>query len=69
MQRVKSIREHELIGISVETNSMDDGLGHCIKPGGAAVDAAAAILAETATLIAGNEDDLDESNSLFTKGV
>ena len=33
------------------------------------MDAAAAILAGTATLIAGNEDDLDESNSLFTKGV
>lgn len=34
----------------------------CIKPGGAATDAAAAISARTATFIAGNKDDLDESN-------
>ena len=33
-------------------------LVHCIKPGGMA-----AILAETAMLLAGNEDDLDRSDS------
>ena len=36
-----------------------DGRVDCIKPGGAATDAAAAISARTATFIA---DDLDESN-------
>ena len=64
VQRVKSICKHELIDISVETGSMDDGLVHCIKPRGMAVDTAAAILAETVKLIAGKENDLDESNSL-----
>ena len=41
---------------------IEDGLVYCIKPGGVAADVAAAISAETATLIAGNEDDLDESD-------
>ena len=40
-----------------------DGLVYCIKPGGLLADAAAAILAETAKLLAGNEDNLNESNS------
>ena len=39
-----------------------DGLVHCIKHGGVAADPAAVISAETATLIAGNEDGLDESD-------
>ena len=38
-----------------------DGLLHCIKRGGVAADAAAVISAETAMLIAGNKDGLDES--------
>ena len=41
----------------------EDGLVYCSKPGGVAADAAAAILAETATLLAGNEDNLDRSYS------
>ena len=40
-----------------------DGLVYCIKPGGLLADAAAAILAETAKLLAGNEDNLNKSNS------
>ena len=40
----------------------EDGRVDCIKPRGAATDAAAAISARTATFIAGNKDDLDESN-------
>ena len=36
----------------------EDGLVHCIKPRGMA-----AILAETAMLLGGNEDDLDGSDS------
>ena len=64
MQRVKSICKHELIGISVKTDSMDNGLVHCIKPRRMAADATAVILAETVTLIAGKGGDLDESNSL-----
>ena len=36
----------------------EDGLVHCIKPGGMA-----AISAETAMLLAGNEDNLDGSDS------
>ena len=49
------------LGISVETDSTEGNLMHCIKPGGVAADTAAAILAEIAMLIAGNEDNLDES--------
>ena len=48
------------MGISVETDSMEGDLIHCIKPGGVVADTAAAILAETATFIAGNEDNLDK---------
>ena len=48
------------MGISVKTDSMEGDLIHCIKPGGVVADTAAAILAETATLIAGNEDNLDK---------
>ena len=33
-----------------------DGLVHCIKPGRMAADAAAVILAETTTVLAGNKD-------------
>ena len=40
-----------------------NGLVYCIKPGGLLADAAAAILAETAKLLAGNEDNLNKSNS------
>ena len=40
-----------------------DGLVYCIKPGGLVADAAAAILAETAKLIAGNDDNLNRSDS------
>ena len=64
MQRGKSICKHELIGISVKTDSMDNGLVNCIKPRGMAADATAVILAETVTLIAGKGGDLDESNFL-----
>ena len=35
---------------------------HCIKPGGVAADAAAEILAETAVLVAGTNEDLDDSD-------
>ena len=41
---------------------MEDSLVHCIKPERVVVDAAAAILAETATHIAGNEANLGEWN-------
>ena len=40
-----------------------NGLVYCIKPGGLLADTAAAILAETAKLLAGNEDNLNKSNS------
>ena len=48
------------LGISAETDSMEGNLMHCIKLGGVAMGTAAAISAETATLIAGNKDDLDK---------
>ena len=42
---------------------------HCIKPGGLAADAAAAaISAETATLIAGNEEDLGKTDPFASDG-
>ena len=40
-----------------------DGLVYWITPGRLLADAAAAILAETAKLLAGNEDNLNKSNS------
>ena len=45
-------------------NGTEEGLVQCSKLGGVAADAAAAISAETATLIVGDEDDLDESEVL-----
>ena len=45
----------------------EDSLVYCIKPGGVEADAAAVISAETAMLLAGNEDDLDKSDS-FASG-
>ena len=42
---------------------MEDSLAYCIKLGGVAADVAAAILAETAMLLAGNRDNLDRSDS------
>ena len=42
---------------------MEDGLVYCIKLGGVAADVAAAILAETAMLLAGNRDNLVMSDS------
>lgn len=52
---------------------MTDGHGgqsimHSIKLGSVVMNAPAAILPETATLIAGNEDDLDESDPFATHG-
>jgi len=38
----------------------EDGLLHCIKPGGVAADAVATISAEKAMLIAGNETTLTD---------
>ena len=35
---------------------------HCIKPGGVAADTAAEISAETAALVAGSNEDLDDSD-------
>ena len=40
----------------------EDGLVHCIKPGGVAADAAAEISVETAALVAGSNEDLDDSD-------
>ena len=62
---VESARKQELVGITVETDDTEDGLVHCIKPGAVAANTAAAISAETATLIVGNEDDSDESDPLY----
>ena len=46
--------------ISVETDGSEDRLVHCIKPGSMSADAAAAISAETATLLCDvNKDDVD----------
>ena len=56
------INSFKVCGISVETDGTEDGLVHCIKPGGVAADAAAEILAETGTLIAGSNKDLDDSD-------
>ena len=41
---------------------------HSIKLGGVVMDAAAVILPRSATLIAGNEDDLDELDPFATHG-
>ena len=50
----------KVCSISVETDSSEDSLIHCIKPGGVAADATAEISAETAVLLQDvNEDDLD----------
>ena len=46
-------------GLSIKTDGSEDSLGHCIKPGGMAADAAAAILAETATLLCDVNDNVD----------
>ena len=46
--------------ISVETDGSEDSFVQCIKPGSMAADAAAAISAETATLLHYvNKDDMD----------
>ena len=46
----------------------EDSLVHSIKLGRVVMNAPAAILPETATLIAGNEDSLDESDHFATHG-
>ena len=46
--------------VAVETEGSADSLVHCIKPGSMAADAAAAISAETATLLRDvNKDEVD----------
>ena len=57
------INSFKVCGISVETDGTEDGLVHCIKPGGVAADATAEISAETAALIAGSNKDLDDSDT------
>ena len=61
MQHVKSTRKHKLGGIYVVV--------HYIKTGRVAVDGAAAISAETAMLMGGNEDNLDKSDRLSSRSV
>ena len=46
-------------GLSIKTDGLEDSLVHCIKPGGMAADAEAAISAETATLLRDVNDDVD----------
>ena len=68
-RHVKSTRKRKLVAIYVETDGLEDGLVHYIKSGKVATNAAAVISAETAMFIAGNKDNLDQSDHLSSWSV